>query len=195
MARPVNSGPLSVRIIAGLPALRVNLRVTFQFGVLSYPQVASAEGVSHPVHGLTTDFTVRRKSASFLVTSVRLWTSAVAAISASIAWIGRPLISRRATTLPHSLAISSLTGITRPSNRNGSPPCIHSSNRLRRSPAGSRSTPRRSSAIVTTLRNTRSSSTSVNHAVTAALGLTLVHSDTTLVSKENLIYLRGLMQN
>ena len=63
------------------------------------------------------DLTDDVKSDALRVTSVKLCTSAVAAMNASIALIGRPTASLCATTVPQALATPPSTGKSRPSKR------------------------------------------------------------------------------
>jgi uncharacterized protein len=97
--------------------------------------------------------------------------SAVAAINASIALIGRLAASLRATTFPQPFATMGSIDNTRPSKRSGNSSRNDSSRRFRRLPAAMRSIPWRSSANVTTLMNTRSSSACASQALLAFLRL------------------------
>ncbi len=147
-------------------------------------------GISYyPTQGFTISLSENLKSDTLRVTRISPCVSAVAAMNPSMAPIGRPAVSQRATIRPQASATAGSTNKIRPSKRCGTSSWNHSWRRLRRLPTGKRSIPRRNSAKEITLIKTRSSSTSAIQVTTPGFGRSLTHSEMILVSTRNFISL------
>src|SRR6202521_5173901 len=82
-----------------------------------YHVLSDGERAVSSLQGFRMLLTEASKSEALRVTSTKSYVSTVAAMKASIAPIGRPAASLRATPFPQALAPTSLIGKIRPSNR------------------------------------------------------------------------------
>lgn len=97
------------------PALEWNRVIRF-ISLASAFQAYPASSPSAPRQGFTTGTPRSTQSRSFRVTKTRPCTLVVASRRPSITGIGRPVAFPSAAMLPHSLAIVSSTGRSRPTN-------------------------------------------------------------------------------
>ena len=137
----------------------------------------------HSIHGLITSMPQPWKSAVFRVATAARCDRAIAAIMASNCDIGRPARSRAATILANPRAASSSKGSIRPANSSSNIFSTADSNRRRRLPGGSVSTPYRTSASVIVVVNTDKGCWAASQPRTVWEGRGLRASESTFVSR------------
>ena len=136
----------------------------------------------HLIQGLMTSMPQPWKSPVFRVATAARWDRAMAAIMASNCDIGRRARSRAATILANARAASSSKGRIRPANSSANICSTAASNRKRRLPGGSVSTPYRTSASVTVVVNTDNGCWAASQPRTMWEGKGLSASESTFVS-------------